>query len=265
MVRKARTVSAIANGPTTVDRASALPLWAQIHADLRRRMDEGEFAGAFPGELALVGQYQVSRSTVREALRRLRADGLVIAQRGRAPRLAVPGVITQPLGALYSLFASVEATGQVQRSIVRALDTRTDAVVAERLGMKATARLTYLERLRLADEEPLALDRIWLPAARTAALLEADFEYTALYDELADRCGIRLSGGEEQIRAVTLSRPDRALLGTPVGIAAFDISRAGYVADRPFEWRQTIVGGGRFAATPHFSAAGYQLGLAASS
>ena len=72
-------------GPSVLDRRSPLPLWAQLDADLRRRLDNGEFAGAFPAEHALVSQYAVSRQTVREALRRLRAEGLVTAERGRAP------------------------------------------------------------------------------------------------------------------------------------------------------------------------------------
>ncbi|MGH3930251.1 MAG: GntR family transcriptional regulator, partial [Pseudonocardiaceae bacterium] len=135
MARAARVDQVPNSGPRAVDRASALPLWAQVHADLRRRLDANEFTGTFPGELTLVAEYAVSRHTVREALRRLRSEGIVTAERGRAPRVAGPAVIEQPLGALYSLFASVEAAGQVQRSIVRALDVRTDGIVAARLGI----------------------------------------------------------------------------------------------------------------------------------
>src|SRR5512135_2048885 len=86
-----------------LDRASPLPLWAQLRADLLRRLDAGAFDEEFPGELALVAAYQVSRQTVRTALRELRADGVVIAERGRRPRVTGRALITQPLGTLYSL------------------------------------------------------------------------------------------------------------------------------------------------------------------
>ena len=150
---------------------SPLPLWAQLRADLLRRLEAGAFGEAFPGELALVAEYEVSRQTVRAALRELRADGVIVAERGRRPRLAGPARITQPLGALYSLFASVEAAGLRQASIVRARDLRADGVVADRLGLEASTPLFRLERLRLAGGEPLALDTVWLPAeiARAAA------------------------------------------------------------------------------------------------
>ena len=74
-------------GARAVDRSGPSPLWAQVQADLRRRTEDGEFDAAFPVNV-LVTQYEVSRNTVREALRSLRAEGLVTAERGRPQRLA---------------------------------------------------------------------------------------------------------------------------------------------------------------------------------
>ncbi len=246
----------------TLDRGGARPLWAQLQADLQRRVDSGEFAAAFPPELTLVEQYGVSRHTVREALRRFRAEGVVISARGRAPRLAGPVDIQQPLGAIYSLFAAVEATGAEQRSIVRALDVRTDGAVASRLELAASTPLLHLERLRLAAGEPLALDRVWLPASLAGALLDADFGHTALYLELDRRCGIRLTGGEEHLRAVVPSSAERTLLGLGQHAAALAIDRLGRRAEEPLELRQTLVRGDRFSVTAQFSAGSYRLDLA---
>lgn len=125
--------------PQPLVRSASRPLWAQLRDDLMARLGAGEFAAAFPGELALTAEYGVSRHTVREALRRLRADGLVAA------------------------------------------------------------------------------DRVWLPAALAAPLLDADFTHTALYEELARRCGLRLHGGWERITAVSPTSAERALLGIDTG------------------------------------------------
>ena len=168
-----------------LDRTAARPLWEQLLTDLRRRLDLDEFDRSFPGELALVAEYGVSRHTVREAVRRLREEGVVVAGRGRPPRRAEPAEIEQPLGEIYSLFTAVEATGRVQRSVVRTLDVRADGVVAARLGLEESTPLVHLERLRLADAEPLAVDRVWLPERLAAPLLEVDFGRTALYAEYA--------------------------------------------------------------------------------
>lgn len=235
-----------------LDRTAGTPLWAQLLADLRARLAAGEFRDAFPGELALVEHYGVSRHTVREALRHLRAEGTVTAARGRKPRLA-PVEVEQPLGALRSLFRAVESAGLEQRSIVRALDVRRDGVVASRMLLEESTPLVYLERVRLAGDEPLALDRVWLPADVAAPLLGVDFTHTALYDELLTHCGLRLTGGREQVRAVVPLRGERALLHVPVGVALLAVERTGCLNGRPIEHRHTLVRGDRFAVTAEYA------------
>ena len=236
-----------------MDRDLAVPLWDQVRTDLLRRVRGGEFAEAFPGEHALVGEYAVSRHTVREALRRLREAGVVSGERGRTSRLTGPAEIDQPMGTLYSLFSAVEAAGQTQRSLVRQLDIRVDGAVAEKLWLEASAPLLYLERLRLASDRPLALDRVWLPAKEAAPLLEGDFSETALYEQLRSRCGITLTGGSEHLRAVIPSRAERALLEMPASVAALAIERLGFEGSRRLEWRHTLVRGDRFAVSTEFT------------
>jgi GntR family transcriptional regulator len=248
--------------PRALDRGSPLPLWAQLRGDLRRRLAAGAFDEAFPSELTLVTDYAVSRHTVRAALQELRADGVVVAERGRRPRLAEQAAITQPLGVLYSLFASVESAGLRQASIVRARDLRADGVVADRLGLEASTPLFRLERLRLAGGEPLALDTVWLPAEIAAPLLEADFTHTALYEELAARTGIRVEGGREHIRVVVPTRAEQRLLDIPAAAGALAIDRLGHAGGRPVEWRHTLIRGDRFSLLADFSPrTGYQLTL----
>ena len=238
------------------------PLWAALLADVRERLAAGEFDDAFPGELALVEQYGVSRHTVREALRHLRAEGTVTAARGRKPRLAPPEV-EQQLGAMSSLFAAVEAAGLEQRSVVRALQVRADGVIATRMQLEESTPLVYLERLRLAGEEPLALDRVWLPADLARPLLDVDFTYTALYTELLVHCGLRLTGGREQVRAVVPNRGERALLHVPTGVALLAVERTGCLHGRPVEHRHTLVRGDRFAITAELTGKQVALSVAA--
>lgn len=245
-----------------LSRATGVPLWKQLRLDLERRLRNGEFATSFPGELELRDEYGVSRHTVREALRALRQGGVVTAVRGRPPRLGRQPEITQPLGALYSLFESVEAANLSQRSVVRKLDARADAHVAVRLGLEESTPLVYLERLRLAGEHPLAVDYAWLPAAIAAPLLSADFTHTALYDELATRCGVRLTGGQEEIRAVVPAPAQRELLGIGPDIAVMRVERIGISKGTPVEWRTTVIRGDRFSVLAEFSARnGYTVSL----
>lgn len=245
-------------------RSAGEPLWAQLLADLRARLAAGEFVEAFPGELALVQEYGVSRHTVREALRHLRAEGTVTAARGRKPRLAAVEV-EQQLGAMGGLFAAVEGAGLEQRSVVRALDVRADGVIATRMALEESTPLVYLERLRLAGDEPLALDRVWLPADVARPLLDVDFTHTALYTELLVHCGLRLTGGREQVRAVVPNRGERGLLHVPAGVALLAVERTGCLHGRPVEHRHTLVRGDRFAITAQLDGSRVALSAGATS
>lgn len=242
--------------PRALDRSGPTPLWRQLQDDLVARLRSGEFDAGFPGELALVEDYGVSRYTVRQALQRLRADGLVVAERGRQPRVSPAADVEQPLDTLYSLFASVEAAGLEQRSLVRVLDVRADGVIADQLDLEGSTPLVHLERLRLAGGRPFAIDRVWLPADLARPVLTADFTRTSLYAVLAERTGVRLDTSREDIRAVVPTAAERALLGCGPEVACLSIHRQGRAAGRPVEWRHTMVRGDRFAVTAEFAAAG---------
>lgn len=248
--------------PRPLDRANPLPLWAQLEVDLKRRIAAGAFDVRFPGEHELVEEYEVSRHTVRDALRRLRGSGVLESGRGRGTWLRRRR-IEQPLGALYSLFRSVEAGGLEQRSEVRALEIRIDESVAARLGRAPTTEFVYLERLRLADGEPLAVDRSWLPRSIAGPLLDADFTHSGLYDELAALTGTRLTGGSEVITALMPDAATRKLLAIPSGCAAMEVQRLGSLQDTPVEWRETVIRGDRFSVTAEWSAQeGYRMDVA---
>ncbi|MEU9122887.1 GntR family transcriptional regulator [Streptomyces sp. NPDC048506] len=241
-----------AHASRPLDRRSPLPLWAQLLNDLRRRMEAGAFTEEFPAEHRLTGEYEVSRHTVREALRQLRADGLVIAERGRASRLDTRR-IQQPLGSLYSLFRELEGQGLEQRSEVLRLERTADATVAGHLGLVPDAPLVVLERLRLADGEALAHDTAYLPVEIAEPLLETDFGHTSLYGELARRCGVKVTGGRERIQPFLPDIRQAWLLGLADREAAFAIERLGRAGERPVEWRETVVRGDRFTFVAEWS------------
>jgi GntR family transcriptional regulator len=230
----------------TLDRASALPLWAQLHDDLMRRLADEPLGADFPGEHELADEYGVSRHTVREALRRLRDTGVLEYGRGRRPAVRRPQ-IEQPLGALYSLFSEVEARGMQQHSQVLARHERNDADVAERLGVDAATPLLYLERLRYADDEPLAVDYTWLLMSVAEPLMSADLSATGVYAELAQRSGVRITDGQERIHAVIPTPTQRRQLGVGSQVALLAIERIGCVGGEPVEWRETLVRGDRFS------------------
>jgi GntR family transcriptional regulator len=230
-----------------VDRSDPLPLWAQVLADLRTQLADGRFTDRFPTDHELAADYGVSRQTVREAVRRLTDAGVLERARGRATR--VRGGFEQIGGSLESLYERIEAQGAEQRSIVRTRAVVRSPVVAARLALPADAPLVHIERLRLADGDPLALDRAWLPESLAAGLLDVDLSHTGIYLELRRVHGLVVDGGFEQLKPVLPSLADRRVLRLPEGEAAFSIERLTRAGDEPIEWRHSLVRGDQYTIT----------------
>ena len=236
-----------------LDRDSPLPLWAQLEADLRRRIDDGEFEdGRFPTDLILTNDYEVSRHTVREAIRHLNKTGILKRERGRGTVIN-RSEFEQPLGTLYSLFQSIEATGTEQTREVLQLEVVTDTVAATHLELDEDTEFILLARLRRAGGEPLAVDRAWVPLAYGESLLDVDWSHTALYAEMTRIGAPTPTAGWERLTPVLPPPADRTLLGLPSGAAAFSLERLGTRDGKPVEWRTTLIRGDRYRFVSEWS------------
>lgn len=247
------TDSEFAAGAHALDRGADASLWSQLDAELRRRMDLGHFAERFPTDRELMSVYSVSRHTARHAVSQLGADGILRRARGIGTSVD-RRTFERSLGSLYSLFQVVEESGVPQRSDVRALSLVTDPEAADQLNLEATAPLVLIDRLRWAGDEPLAIDRIWLPADVAEPLLDVDFARTSLYDELERAAGMRPNAGWEHIHPGIPTDEERASLQLASGEAVFSIERLGTYNGDPVEWRVTTIRGDRFTLVADWTA-----------
>lgn len=236
-----------------LDRTSPLPLWAQIADDLRARIARNEFSERFPTDEEMVRDYAVSRQTVREAVRHLERTGVVERQRGRGSFLRRAPSLEQPVQGFYSLARSIEEQGLDERSSVLTFETVRDDAAARELGLAADAPLVLIERLRFAGNEPLALDRSWVPAEIGMSLEPADLERGSLYEGIARRAGLTVTGGRERIRASAADVRTRRLLELPRGEAILVIERLAKAGPRAIEWRVGFVRGDRFSFTAEWA------------
>lgn len=240
-------------GAHDLDRAGDEPLWSQLVRELRRRMEVGHFGDRFPTDRELMEIYGVSRHTARHAVGQLGADGIVRRARGVGTSVD-QRTFERSLGSLYSLFQVVEESGVTQHSVVRRLELVRDAEAAEQLGLEPDADLVFLDRVRYAAAEPLALDRVWLPAVVAAPLLDADFTHTSLYNELERATGLRPNEGWERIHPAIPDHEQQAVLELRHGEAVFCIERLGTNRGEPVEWRITTIRGDRFTFVADWTA-----------
>ncbi|MDA8278782.1 MAG: GntR family transcriptional regulator [Actinomycetota bacterium] len=234
-----------------MDRESPLPLWAQLLDDLRARIAAGEFLERFPTDKEMIEQYNVSRQTVREAVRRLELDGVVVRHRGRGTVLTNTR-FEQHLGTLYSLFRELEKKGHRQWSRVLTQDVVEDPELAELHNLVET-KFFHLERVRFADDLEVAIDSIKIPLVFSKPLIEVNFEHTSLYDELERLCGIIPSKGDERIAPILLNDLEAGLLGVKPPCAALLLARTTFMNDLLLESRTTKIRGDRYCFVSSFT------------
>lgn len=225
-------------------RSTVAPLWQSVRHDLENRLRAGWFDERFPTDRELTERYGVSRHTVREAVRAMQGDGVVVRRRGRGSFLA-GDVVEQRLGTAFSLFHTIEAGGQRQRSVVLDQRLTRDPRAAVLLELHPESDVFVLERVRLADGDPLAHDIVWLPACVAAPLVDVDFAATSLYEQLRQICGVGPREGTERIRPMIPSAAQAAHLGLNPGAPALEIDRRTRFDGKALEWRVTVVRGDR--------------------
>ena len=189
---------------------------------------------------------------MREAIRHLNKTGILKRERGRGTVIN-RSEFEQPLGTLYSLFQSIEATGTEQTSEVLQLEVVTDTVAATHLELDEDTEFILLARLRRAGGEPLAVDRAWVPLAYGESLLDVDWSHTALYAEMTRIGAPTPTAGWERLTPVIPPPADRTLLGLPSGAAAFSLERLGTRDGKPVEWRTTLIRGDRYRFVSEWS------------
>lgn len=235
---------------------TAGPLWQRIADDLLHKIEQGQFVEGFPGETDLVAEYGVSRGTIRSALRPLRERGVISAERGRRPQVMNASGASS-YGPIYSLHETVQEMGLDQPSTVVEQGLTQDRQIAVRLSRPESTQFFHLLRIRHTDDQPLAVDEVWMPAAATRnCLLKVDFSHTAVYKELRDQCGIVLEGGREEIRAVAADETRAVALGCEIGNPLFQIERTSSHGNAPFEFRRTYILGSRYSIVRSFTPQG---------
>ena len=196
---------------------SGLPLYRQLKEALLTRIRGGSWpsGAALPAEREFQERLGIARATVRQAMLELEREGWLVRQRGRGTfvNTAQRPKVGQPLNRLVGFSENMRAQGLTPSSRLISARLETPAAgVAAALNLTPGSVVAVLTRLRLADGEPLMLERSHLDYALVPGLLEHDLS-ASLYALLVQTYRLELSGGEERLEALVPDKEVRALLG----------------------------------------------------
>jgi GntR family transcriptional regulator len=220
----------------------------------------GLIAGLQPGTLipterALAEKYETSRTTVRQAISELVAEGKLGRIQGHGTFVAPPKVTH--VRQLTSFSDDASTQGLKPDSTLISLEVvKSDAGVAAHLGLDQGDPVTRLERIRLIDGEPLAHEIAWLPGKlpRFRASLA---KVGSLYAVLAEVYGVRIADVEDTVETALAGPGDVRLLGIEMGAPLLLVHRlARDAAGVPVEWTRSSFRGDRFRFVSHVKSGG---------
>jgi GntR family transcriptional regulator len=241
---------------------SPVPLYLQIEEELRGMIQAGELGplARVPSENALSERFGVSRMTARKAIDRLVAEDVMFRRPGKGTFVGQPKIAHDP-SQLLSFSAAMNAQG-VHHS-TRVLEAGTGPApsnIARDLRLSPGSRVILVRRLRLIDDQPVAIHTSFIPA-RFVAILQGDL--TGSLNQLMTSAGARVTSTNDSVECVLavgeIARRLHVRAGSPLvfisGIAysremeALRHSEALYRGDR-FRFRVDTTGGADMAARP---------------
>jgi GntR family transcriptional regulator len=217
----------------------------------RHILDVIEKAGpgtSLASERDLAGELGVSRPTIRAAIDELVRSGLLVRQHGRGT-FTSPQKITQELSGSTGLAVPPAEGTWISRVVAFAI-APAGWSRASRLGVEPDDEVLRVTRVRLVDGEPIAIERLELPAGLVPGLRPEDMETGNFYQLLRERYGINVTEAVQTLEP-SVTNPEQAdLLDVPPYFPIMCIERTTLDdTGRTVEYVQSAYRGDRYRIT----------------
>ena len=212
---------------STLSMDSDIPLYSQLVSIVKRNITAGTLGPGelLPSEAELCKTFNVSRSTVRQAIGSLETEGLVVRKQGRGPFVAEPKMRRKTEN-VYSFTSEISSMGLTPSSTLvefEVMEPTPDITRVLELSTQDTAVYRFT-RIRNVDGEPLILETSFYPQyiypKLTRELLRTHSFYSLLYE-----VGIAPASAVDSYEAVVLGREEAEMLGCKPGSCAFSVQR----------------------------------------
>lgn len=207
---------------------------------------EGQDPGTLiPTERTLAQRYETSRTTVRQAIAELVAEGRLDRTQGRGTYVAPPKITH--VRQLTSFSEDARAQGREIRSRIVAVErVAVSPPAAEPLGVEPGSRVHRVERVRLLDAEPLAHEVALLPASLPGLRRHLE-RLGSLYMVLREVYGIQIAEVQDTVETALAGPDEVRLLDIEMGTPLLVVHRLAHdLSGRPVELTRSAFRGDRF-------------------
>jgi GntR family transcriptional regulator len=228
---------------------AAVPLYIQIAEGLIAQIEQGDLTPGdrLPPERELSETLGVNRMTLRQALRVLDAQGLLIRQQGSGTYVAEPK-IEREAGRLVPFTKGMRRRGYLPGAKLITLNKRAaEAAVARELKLPVSAPVYFIRRLRLINQEPVMLERLMVPAHRFPGFERYDLSSRSVYDVMEKEYGVAIVRARQSLEPSTATEFEAELLDVEPGAPLMLERRLGLDGDdQPVEYGKDLYRGDRF-------------------
>lgn len=223
---------------------SNIPIYEQLAAFIRLQIKANTFT---PGEKLipetdLCDLLKVSRTTVRQAMDLLVNEGLLVRHRGKGSFIA-DAKMKRPLNYLYNFTENMQDLNAHPTSVTLVKEV-IEAPIEVRTALQLPPNQTqvfHLERLRCANNEPILIERTYIPYYLCNGIEQYDFSITSLYHILGQTYHLNLYHATETIEAVLIRKNEADLLSCNAKDAGYKICRISHLdSGYSFEYTTSI-------------------------
>lgn len=226
-----------------INRSSFKPIYLQISDLIRADIESGKLkvGDQIWSERFIVDEFKVSRNTAKEAIEELARHGLVTRMQGYGTYVS-DNRVNYGLQRMTSFTEETQMRGMKPSSRLLALSQVTaDPVVAQKLRLMPEEEVYHLERLRLADDRPMALHVSFVPVSRCPNLERFDFSQQSLFSVMEQEYGLKLTWQEASITPVIAHKNEAAILNIKTGLPLLRSDGVAYLEDdTPIEAHQIL-------------------------
>ena len=237
-----------------LDKDAPTPIYLQIAEGISSLLTSGVLPPGYvlPPERVLCEQFGISRMTLRQAMSLLDREGLIDSRRGMGTVVTHSRLRKQQQD-LRSFSEEIrERGGHPESRLISMQLAIPDLSVREFFELREQQNVYTIQRLRLNDGEPLALELARIPERLCPGLERFDLVKTSLYQILEKSYGLRLESCSEEISAEIPSSQYRKQLSLPRNTAVLVVNRKTYTDDgRAIEFTRSVFRGDRYSALVH--------------
>lgn len=211
---------------------TTIPMYEQLTSFFRLQIQAETLS---PGEKLITEKeisdaLNISRTTVRQAMDQLVAEGLLIRHRGRGSFVASPKM-KRPLNQLYNFTDNMNELGATPSSdVLKCCVEEVEPFIHQVLNLPPNQTLAFhLTRLRCANTEPILFEDTFIPYYLCEGIEQIDFRRYSLYQTLSNRFSLNLYHATETIEAINIGKSEAELLNCKSKSPGYKITRLSHL------------------------------------